>query len=577
MKWSQTIIPTLRQPPKDAEATSHKLMLRAGLIRQLSSGVYNYLPLGWRVLRKVIELIRDEMDRAGAVELFMPSLQPSEIWKQTGRYESLADDKFSFKNRVAQEYVLAPTHEECITSLMAETVNSYRQLPITAYQIQTKFRDEARPRFGVIRSKEFIMKDAYSFDADEAGLDKSYEIMYRTYERIFTRAGLQFEIVQADPGLMGGNFSHEFMLLADFGEDIVAKCSSCPYRASRDIAAYRFENSKNLAPAADAKVPRPEKFDTPNLKTIEEISTAFKVKPAEMIKSLIYVIDGGEPVMALLRGDHEANEAKIRRLSGAATIRLATSQEIEKATGAPVGYVGPVGVPGKKLKILSDSAIMQLTSGVTGANESDRHLRNVVPGRDFSPHAVGDLRYAVEGDRCPACENGRLHFVRAMEIGHVFKLGIRYSKPLKANFLSREGREQPFIMGCYGIGVNRILAGAIEQNHDENGIIWPESIAPFHVELLTVNHANAESRKAADEIYEKLNSAGVETLYDDRDERAGVKFNDADLIGVPVQVVVGEKNLKANKIELKNRLSGEKQLIEPKNIFSALKRPNIFP
>ncbi len=570
MKWSETVIPTLRQPPKDAEATSHKLMIRAGLVRQLSSGIYNYLPLGQRVLKKIMALVRDEMDRAGGVEIMMGALHPAELWKRTGRYESLGDDKFAFKNRAGQEYVLAPTHEECVTSLIGETVNSYRQLPVTVYQIQTKFRDEARPRFGIVRSKEFIMKDAYSFDVDEAGLNKSYEAMYGAYERIFRRAGLTFEIVQADPGLMGGNFSHEFMLLADFGEDVIAKCNLCDYRASRDIAAYRPRSAKS----SDTTVPKPEKFDTPQLKTIEEISTAFKIKSNTMIKSLIYIVDD-EPILVLIRGDHEANEAKIRRIAGGTNIRLATPEEIEKTTGAPLGFVGPVGLNTEKIRIFSDSDVMSIVSAVTGANEKDRHIRNVSPARDFTPSAVGDIRYVVESDNCPACATGKLKLLRAMEIGHVFKLGTRYSKPLKAHFLGKEGTELPFIMGCYGIGVNRIMAGAIEQHHDDNGIKWPEAIAPYQIQILTVNQSHDESRKIAEQIYEKLEKSGAEVLFDDRDERAGVKFNDADLIGVPTQVIIGEKNLKEGKIEVKNRSTGEKKLIDQENILSALQRPKI--
>lgn len=573
MKWSETVIPTLRQPPKDAEATSHKLMIRAGLVRQLASGIYNYLPLGQRVLKKVINLVREEMDRAGGVEIMMGALHPAELWKQTGRYESLGEDKFAFKNRAKQEYVLAPTHEECVTSLIGETINSYRQLPVTVYQIQTKFRDEARPRFGIVRSKEFIMKDAYSFDVDEAGLNKSYEAMYGAYEKIFRRAGLTFEIVQADPGLMGGNFSHEFMLLADFGEDVIAKCNICDYRASRDIASYRPRKTNK---ASDPNLAKPEKFDTPNLKTIEEISTAFKIKPNAMIKSLVYIIDG-EPVLVLIRGDHEANEAKVRRMAGGTNIRLATPEEIEKATGAPLGFVGPVGLDTRKLRMFSDTDVMSVASGVTGANEKDRHIRNVSPVRDFMPTAIGDIRYVVEEDNCPACATGKLKLLRAMEIGHVFKLGTRYSKPLNAHFLSKEGGELPFIMGCYGIGVNRIIAGAVEQHHDENGIKWPDAIAPYQIHIITVNQSHDESQKIAKQIHEKLEKSGTEVLYDDRDERAGVKFNDADLIGVPTQVIIGEKNLKEGKIEIKNRATGEKKLITQENILSAIQRPRMIP
>ncbi len=551
MRWSQTLIPTLRNIPKDAEAASHKLALRAGLIRQLASGVYSYLPLGFRVLHKIIHILREEMNRAGASEVLLPALHPAEIWRKSGRFEALGADKIVFKNRAGNEFVLGPTHEEVITELVGGSIKSFRDLPVTLYQIQTKFRDEARPRFGVIRTKEFIMKDAYSFDADEGGLDRSYQKMAEAYTRIFTRCGISFQIVKADPGLMGGNMSQEFMVECPYGEDRVAKSES-GYMASLDIAERGKPDSKPPAPPSA----KPEIFDTPHLRTIEEIAHRFKIKPSQMIKTIVYIADG-KPAAALVMGDSEVNEGKLRRLIGASEIRQAAAKEIQEATGAPVGFAGPVGL---SIPVYADWDVLALADAVTGANQQDKHLKNVSAGRDFKPAAAGDIRYVKEGDLAPDGK-GKLKLVTAMEIGHIFKLGTRYSKSVGADFLDAKGERVPAIMGCYGIGVNRLLAAAIEEHHDEKGIKWPASLAPFDIEIIALNQSDPLTRETAEKIYAYLQAQGREVLYDDRDERAGVKFNDADLIGIPQQIILGERNLKEGKIEVKSRRTGETRIL----------------
>ncbi len=552
MRWTQILIPSLRNVPKDAEAVSHQLALRAGLIRQLASGVYSYLPLGFRVLLKIIGIIREEMNRAGACEVLMPALHPAEIWKKSGRYETLGEDKIAFKNRAGHEFVLGPTHEEVITELVGTNIKSFRDLPLNLYQIQTKFRDEARPRFGVIRTKEFIMKDAYSFDIDEKGLDLNYQQMSDAYHRIFTRCGLNFQVVNADTGMMGGKMSQEFMVICPYGEDRVASSES-GYLASRDIAARGNPNLKTPAP----KSQKPEAFDTPNLRTIEEISHKFNVAPHQMIKTLIYMADG-KPIAALVNGENEVNEGKLRKLVGAKEIRQAEAHEIREATGAPVGFAGPVVL---KSSVYADWDILGIADGVTGANEQDRHLKNVTIHRDFTPTAIGDIRFVKDGDLAPDGK-GTLKLTTSMEIGHIFKLGTRYTESIGAHFLDEKGERKTAIMGCYGIGVNRILAAAIEQHHDAKGIQWPEAIAPFDAEIVTVNHTEPKVVQAAEKIYAELTAAGKEVLFDDRDERAGVKFNDADLIGIPRQIVVGERNLAQGKVEIKNRRTGETKLVD---------------
>ncbi|HNX68121.1 MAG TPA: proline--tRNA ligase [Candidatus Omnitrophota bacterium] len=551
MRWTQTLIPSLRNVPKDAEAVSHQLALRAGLIRQLSSGVYSYLPLGFRALLKIIGIIREEMNRAGASEILMPALHPAEIWKKSGRYETLGDDKLAFKNRAGHEFVLGPTHEEVVTDLVGTNIKSFRDLPLTLYQIQNKFRDEARPRFGVIRTKEFIMKDAYSFDTGEKGLDVNYRKMYEAYYRIFTRCGLNFQVVNADTGMMGGKMSQEFMVICPYGEDRVAS-SEGGYLASQDIAERANPGLKTPAPSGAA----PEVFDTPNLRTIDEITRKFKIKASQMIKTLIYMADG-KAIAALVTGDSEANESKLRKLLGAKELRQADGEEIREATGAPVGFAGPVGL---KIPVYADWDILGIADAVTGANEKDKHLKHVTIGRDFTPTATGDIRFVKDGDLSPDGK-GALKLTTSMEIGHIFKLGTRYTESIGAYFLDEKGERKSAIMGCYGIGVNRILAATIEQHHDAKGIQWPAAIAPFAVEIITVNHAEPKVREAAEKIYAELIAAGIEVLFDDRDERAGVKFNDADLVGIPKQIVVGERNLAQGNVEIKDRKTGITQAV----------------
>ena len=560
MRWTKTFIPTLRNISKDAEAVSHQLALKAGLIRQLASGVYSYLPLGFRVLNKIIHIIREEMNRAGAEEVLLPALHPAEIWKKTGRYERLGDDKIAFKNRAGHEFVLGPTHEEVITELVATNIKSFRDLPINLFQIQTKFRDEARPRFGVIRTKEFIMKDAYSFDRDEKGLDENYQKMSEAYHRIFSRAGLSFQVVTADSGMMGGSMSQEFMVVCPYGEDRVAM-SGAGYMASVEVA--QRKNPGLTTPVSVST--KPEPFDTPNLRTIEELASRYKLKPSQMLKTMIFMADGA-PIAVLVTGDSEVNESKLRKFVGAAELRQATAEEIRNATNAPVGFAGPVGLT---IPIYADWDVQGLSDFVTGANQKDTHLKNVCVGRDFNPKDFGDIRIVKEGDLATD-GSGPLKLAKTMEIGHIFKLGTRYSNALECFFLDEKGERKTAIMGCYGIGVNRILAAAIEEHHDEKGMKWPSAIAPFHVQIITVNQAEESSRLAAEKIYQDFLSRGVEVFFDDRDERAGVKFNDADLLGIPYQVIVGERNLKQNQVEVKERKSGGNQLVELSTVVSML-------
>ncbi|OGW80659.1 MAG: proline--tRNA ligase [Omnitrophica bacterium GWA2_52_8] len=547
MRWTQSLIPTLRQAPKDAEAVSHQLALRAGLIRQLSSGVYSYLPLGLRVLQKIMTVVREEMNRAGAAEVLLPALHPAELWKKTGRYETLGEDKISFKNRSGHEFVLGPTHEEVVTDLVGSCIQSFRDLPVLVYQIQTKFRDEARPRFGVIRTKEFIMKDAYSFDADEKGLDRQYQKMSDAYHRIFERCGLSFQVVTADPGMMGGKMSQEFMVVCPYGEDRVAR-SEGGYLTSRDIA-FRAKPD-GTAPRSNSA--QPEVFDTPNLRTIDEISKRFKIAPESIVKTLIYMADE-KPVAVLVRGDSEVNDGKLQKLIKAKTLRQALSKEVQEATGAPVGFAGPVGL---KVPIYADWDLEAMADFVTGANQADKHLKNVVMMRDFKPDFTGDIRFVRDGDAAPD-GTGKLTLATTMEVGHIFKLGTRYTDSLGVACLDESGKRQPVIMGCYGIGVNRILAAAIEEHHDEKGIVWPSGIAPYDCEVLTLNQEEEKTARAAEEVYAMLTQKGADVLFDDRAERAGVKFKDADLIGIPYQVVIGGRSLEEGVIEFKYRKSGQ--------------------
>ncbi|HWB11624.1 MAG TPA: proline--tRNA ligase [Pirellulales bacterium] len=547
MRWSQTLIPTMKETPEGAEIPSHVLMLRAGLVGQLMAGAYTYLPLGLRALRKAEQIVREEMDQAGAIELLMPALTPINLWQRTGRVDAFGNVLIQFQVRRQNRQVhlaLGPTHEEVVTDLVARHVSSYRQLPITLYQIQTKFRNEERPRFGVLRTSEFLMKDAYSFDTSLEGLNASYDKMYRAYCRIFDRCGLDYLAVEAESGPIGGDVSHEFMVLADNGEDTVVHCAACGYAANLE----RADVGPREVPAAAASAEPRTKIDTPRAGSIEAVSKMLGCRPDQMIKTLIYVADE-KPVAVLVRGDHDANEGKIRRSLGKAKVELAPPEVIEKVTGAPVGFAGPVGLP---IPIWADYDVGTIASAIVGANTADAHFRGVVRGRDFDVGQFADLRNAGDGDPCPRCD-GRLALRHAIEVGHVFKLGTKYSEALSARFLDEKEQLHPAIMGCYGIGVNRIIAALIETNHDENGILWPMSLAPYELLLAPLNVNQPEVMEVANRLYDELTHAGVDVLLDDRDQRPGVKFKDADLIGIPLRVVIGGRSLKDGQLEIKWR------------------------
>ncbi|ACM20754.1 prolyl-tRNA synthetase [Geotalea daltonii FRC-32] len=552
MRYSQYFIPTVKETPSDAEVISHQLMLRGGMIRKLAAGVYNYLPLGLRSIRKVENIVREEMNRAGAIELLMPTVQPAELWQESGRWEQYGKELLRFRDRKDTEFCLGPTHEEVITDLVRREVKSYRQLPINLYQIQGKFRDEIRPRFGLMRGREFIMKDAYSFDVDEKAADISYDKMYQAYRRIFERCGLKFRAVEADTGSIGGSWSHEFMVLAESGEDAIVSCTACDYAANVEKAEARQSAVTEHADPRDM-----EKVSTPEKKSIEEVAAFLAIHESSLVKTLVLLADN-EPVVALLRGDHELNEIKLKNILGCDTLEMAGEEVVVKVTGAPTGFAGPVGL---KAKIIADLAVQGMKNFVTGANAKDLHLKNVNLGRDFNVTTFADIRNVVLGDPCPRCESGTLEMWRGIEVGHVFKLGTKYSKAMKATYLDADGKEQIIFMGCYGIGIGRTVAACIEQNHDENGIIFPLPIAPFHCIISALNMKEDVVREASEAIYGQLAAAGIEVLLDDRDERPGFKFKDADLIGIPMRIVVGSKNLADGKVELKCRRSGEVELL----------------
>jgi len=555
MRYSRMFIPTVKEVPSDAETVGHRLMIRAALIRKVASGTYTYLPLGWRSLLKIIAIVREEMNRAGAQEILVPSLQPLELWEKTGRSVDYGPTIFRFEDRHGRGNVLGPTAEEVFTYLAAGEINSYKQMPINLYQISPKFRDEFRPRFGPVRSREFIMKDAYSFDANAESLDKSYKAMYDAYCHVFKRCGLDYVIVEAESGEMGGSGSHQFTIPCESGEDTIVYTEDGSYAANLERAAVDPLPKET----ANAEIPPTEEVHTPNIGTIEAVCNFLKTKPKDMVKTLIYS-DGDKTVAVLIRGDHDVNEEKLRIAVSGGHIELADESTIEKATGAKVGFAGPVGLDNKVERILIDHAVAAMPVWVTGANKTDYHVRNVVPGRDFPLKGenvtVTDLRYAVEGDR----HNGqKLLFKKGIEVGQVFKLGTKYSVKLGAKFLDEEGVEKPCIMGCYGIGINRILASATETCNDKNGIIWPISIAPFEVLITCVNQDDEEVAKVAEDIYMQLLEKGVDVLLDDRLLRGGVKFKDADLIGIPVRVTVGRRSVAEGNVELKLRADSESQ------------------
>jgi prolyl-tRNA synthetase len=552
MRYSEIHLPTGREIPSDAEVVSNQLMIRAGMIRKLTSGIYSYLPLGYRVIRKVEQIIREEMNKAGAQEVHLPMVQPAELWQESGRWTFYGKELLRFRDRNDRDYCLGPTHEEVITDLVRHDIKTYRQLPCNLYQIQTKFRDEVRPRFGVMRCREFGMKDAYSFDADEAGAEKSYQKMFAAYNNIFRRCGLKYRPVEADSGSIGGSFSHEFMVMAESGEDAIVFCEKCNYAAN-------LEKAEIAKPVADAVVQKNrlpmESVETPDVRTIDEVSAFLNVSSEQIVKTLIFNADG-KPCAVLIRGDHEVNEIKVKNYLDAAELELADDEMIMKATGAPRGFAGAVGI---KTRVIADYSIMNLVNMVTGANKENYHLKNVNIGRDFQVESFADLRVSQPGDACPRC-GGVIKFVRGIEVGHVFKLGTKYSKAMKAAFLDRDGKEKTMIMGCYGIGIGRTVAACIEQNFDPNGIIWPMPLAPYTVIVTPVNIKESDVMKTSEDIYAELLACGVEVIIDDRDERAGVKFKDADLIGIPLRIVVGSKNLAQGRVELKIRRSGESSL-----------------
>lgn len=566
MRWSKAFITTLREDPAECEVPSHTLMVRAGLINKLMAGAYSYLPLGLRVLQKITAIIREEMNAAGAEEVLLPAIQPLELWQKTGRDRVLNDIFMKYENPSGGVVIFGPTHEEVITDLVAKCVKSYRQLPVILYQIQTKFRDEPRPRFGIIRSREFIMKDAYSFDADPEGLEKSYRAMYDAYCAIFTRCGLPYTVVEADSGAMGGDASHEFMVISESGEDAVALCTRCGYAANLERAEARPPSGgpgkkaatepRHDAPKTKEKIRAEELTEvaTPGKSTVEEVSVLLGVTPDKLIKTLIYEISG-ESVAVLIRGDHQLNEVKLARFFKTADIQMAGEETIRKVTGAPVGFAGPVGLP---VRIVADYALEKEGAFVTGANKQDAHLVNAVRGRDFTVSEFGDFRYVIGGDPCPRCD-AVLVLENAIEIGHIFKLGTKYSAALGAAFLDKDGKERTAIMGCYGIGVNRIIAAAIEAHHDGDGIFWPLAIAPYQVVVQPLKHSEPAVRDGAERLYNALKEKGIEVLLDDRDVRPGIKFKDAELIGIPLRMVLGNAFTESGTVEIQTRIEKKRE------------------
>ena len=562
MLFSRLLIPTLKETPAEAEAVSHQLLLRAGMIRKLAAGIYNFLPLGLRVLRKVENIVREEMNRAGAQEVLMPAVQPAELWQESSRWQIYGKELLRFQDRHGRDCCFGPTHEEVITDLVRKEVHSYRQLPLNLYQIQVKFRDEIRPRFGLIRGREFIMKDAYSFDVDEAGAEESYRRMYQAYNRIFNRCGLKFKVVEADSGPIGGSFSHEFMVLADTGEDLLASCTLCDYAANLEKAEVVPEPGEPGPPVGSG----PELVSTPKVRTVEEVAAFLGVTPAKIVKTLIYETGEG-PVAVLIRGDHEVNEVKVKNLLGVTDLILAGFIRVQKLTGAEVGFAGPVDL---KMPIYADQAVARMNAMITGANRDNYHLKNVHPVRDLKITAVADLRSITAQDPCPRCQ-GALTILRGIEVGHVFKLGLKYSQALRATYLDREGQEQYINMGSYGIGVSRIVAAAIEQGHDEHGIIFPMALAPFQVGLIPIAVNDPAIRECVEGLHADLEAAGVETLLDDRDERPGVKFKDFDLLGLPLRVVIGAKSLAQGRAEVRHRQAEANTMVPLQDLIPYLK------
>ena len=559
MKASQTFLATLKEAPADAEVVSHQLMVRAGLIRKLSAGIYNYLPLGLKVIRKVENIIREEMNRAGAIELLMPIVQPAELWQETGRWEKMGPELLRIKDRHERDFLIQPTSEEVITDLARTEIKSYKQLPVNFYQIQTKFRDERRPRFGIMRGREFSMKDAYSFDRDVEGLKRSYALMFDAYVRIFQRMGLRFRAVAADNGAIGGSGSQEFHVIADTGEDAIVYCPNSDYAAN-------LEAAESLALIAKRAVPKEtiQKVSTPEQKRCEDVAQFLKIPLTQTVKSLVLAVDQdsgpAKLFMLLLRGDHELNEIKVNKVPGLAAFRFASDEEIKTACHSPVGYLGPVGLS-PAIQVLADRTVGNMCDFVCGANEAGYHLTGVNWGRDLPEPVVADIRNAVVGDPSPDGK-GALEICRGIEVGHVFQLGTRYSEAMKCAYLDENGKSQPMVMGCYGIGVTRLLGAAIEQGHDEKGILWPISMAPFELVICPVGYDKSEMvRQAADELHHQLENAGIDVVLDDRGERPGAMFADWELIGVPYRLVIGERSLKEGNVEFQGRGESTAQLV----------------
>ncbi len=547
MRTSKLYAPTLRQTPAEAEVPSHQLMLRAGFIRKVAGGVYTYLPLAWRTLRKIEQIIREEMDAKDGQELALPIVQPSELWKETGRWEVFGEEMFRLVDRHNREFCLGPTHEEVITDLVRNEVRSYKQLPLLLYQIQNKYRDEIRPRFGLMRGREFIMKDAYSFDKDEQGLDKSYNDMYDAYSKIFTRCGLTFRPVEADGGAIGNATTHEFTVLAETGESDIVYCEKCDYAAN----AEKSELKPIIAPQEE-ELPL-EKVHTPGTKTIEAVAEFLSTPLEKNIKAVAFQNEKNQVIFAFVRGDHEVNDIKLQNITGAITLKMAEESAI-KSVGAVAGFMSPIGLS-KDAIVVVDSTVMEMKNAVCGANEADYHYKNANPKRDFGDVIVADIRLIAEGDPCPHC-SAPVKMTHGIEVGQVFKLGTKYSEALGAKFLDENGKEKPLIMGCYGIGVSRTMAAAIEQFHDEHGIIWPVAIAPYEVIIVPINAKDSAQMEVAEKLYADMKTAGIDVLLDDRKERAGVKFKDADLIGYPVRITVSPKLLDENNVEIKIRRDG---------------------
>lgn len=578
MRWSQYFIPTLREDPADAEVVSHKLLLRAGVVRQLSAGIYSYLPLGQRIALKIMRILREEMDAIGGQEFYLPALHPAEIWQESGRWDAVGQEMFRLKDRKDAWMCLGMTHEEVFTTIARNQLRSYKQLPQVWYQIQIKFRDEARPKSGLMRLRTFIMKDAYSFDADREGLDHSFADQREAYKRIFTRCGVEFSIVEASSGSMGGSESSEFVARTDAGEDLIASCSNCDYAANLEKATSRLPVIED-----DAGPDAPEEFPTPGVRTIEDLTTFAGGAAADrQIKSLVYIATiANEPrsVLALLRGDHQLHETKLADALGSTAVRPAHAEEIKELLGASAGSLGGVGLKGSpraaklELVLIADEGLRQRRNMTTGANKDDHHLRGVHIDRDIKPDQWADLRTVASGEACPRCDSGSLDVFKAMEIGHIFKLGTKYSESMGATFLTPDGKEAPIIMGSYGIGVERIITAAVEQSHDADGIVWPKALAPFDVVVTITNTKQEELRTAGERLYEDFQKAGLAVLLDDRDERAGVKFKDADLIGVPYRITIGRKTAEG-VVELFDRRTKQSEDVKIDEVVQRLSAAN---